>query len=117
MYDFLPLVGFLTNGFDDLIGYDVAEPNGISGRRLFESDFFRHPGLNGIDFNGFAIQSIGLQINQLDIEQMTDFTMITFSADVIRAGQPIPEPSTLLLLGMGVLGVMGRTWQKRYSHR
>lgn len=64
-FDFV--VSLLTNGISDWVGYEIDTPMAGSFHPTREADLFAPlpQGANGIDFGGFHIDNIALEIDQL----------------------------------------------------
>jgi hypothetical protein len=110
----------LTNGTDDefLLSVWFDYPFSGGGVRTAESTFFGHPGINGIDFQGFQISAISLRLDELTVDHSgsgftVDYgsgTRVFARGDIIVEGElAVPEPSTLLLACTGLAGVLLHT--------
>ena len=113
--EFAETVGYLTNGLNDQIAYDVSGyPNGGgagSGSNEAYSFFGDYTGAHGIDFAGYTINSISLMVNNLNFNTPGDnpnrdglWTDVIFDARVTVDGSiaSVPEPGTFVLLTLGL---------------
>ena len=96
----------LTNGIDDHFRYSIDDQ--VSGE--YESVVFtNNPG--GVDFYGFAISSVGLIINSVEVESLYP-SKYRINYTYTFNGEPavIPAPAALLL---SCFGVGGFAWLRR----
>jgi hypothetical protein len=102
-------VALLTNGSDELLFFK----GGASGLGNNESDWFG----TSPDFQSYIVEALGLKINSLSFETFSDPIYegvrttdaawnVTFNV-YGTAPQGVPEPSTMLLLGSGLVGLIG----------
>jgi hypothetical protein len=126
-----PVMGFtnfLTVRYSDVFsGNEGATSGGLRASApgdtvVFTSDFFN---FNGSQNNDFSL-SFSSIINDLDpllglqqgtgnfLQSFTASGSGTFAADF---GGEVPEPSTILLAGCGVLGLLGAAYRRRASGR
>ena len=96
-------------GFFDI---ELLTPSGFSSSGTLSS------GLNDLDPSLFAVPSLGDDFATYDIYAalfidggITGGTRWIFASTVECA--PVPEPSTMLLLGAGLAGLAGVTWRRR----
>lgn len=115
---FTDAVSLLTNGIDDIIGHETTynyalPPSGIyySGSWMFkpESRVLTGAGFNGTDFYGSMIDTIILSVDSFRSFHAADPMGMTrlyteYAYTLTYEQTPIPEPSTILLLGSGLLG-------------
>jgi hypothetical protein len=99
----------LTNGSDELLFFK----GGASGLTNNESAWFG----TSPDFQSYIVEALGLKINSLSLETISDpdyetvrrtnaIWNVTFNV-YGTAPQGVPEPSTMLLLGSGLVGLIG----------
>ncbi|MFH2060620.1 MAG: PEP-CTERM sorting domain-containing protein [Pseudomonadota bacterium] len=99
-------VDFFSNSEDGWLSFY----SGGDGLTIKESDLFSEVSINGIDLEGFSIGFISLEItgftewsNGYGDGQRSMSVMFT-----IDDGLPqLPEPSTIFLFGLGLLGLTG----------
>ena len=105
--NFAPLAALLTNGRTDFVTYLLKSGPfaGAVGHTESEQSFFH---LSSVDFQGFVLDSISFRLDQLSLG--SDFHIRGL---IIVEGPPVPEPTTLILLGTGLLIVMGCGWRRR----
>lgn len=110
----------LTNGTDDEFVLYVWFDYPFSGAGLGtpESIFFGHPGMNGIDFQGFRISAISLRLDDFTVDHTgggftVDYgsgTRVFAHGDIIVEGELlVSEPSTLLMACTGLAGLLIHT--------
>jgi hypothetical protein len=102
--NFNTYANYLTNGINDwMVFFSRRTVSGATAMIRQESSAF---GLgSAIDFNGYEINSIGLVIESIPPIPGTFNAIINVYGDPIS--EPIPEPTTMLLLGSGLIGLVG----------
>jgi hypothetical protein len=110
---FAALASYLTNGTNDnLVLFDLM-PDGTGGGYVFsEASLLNFFGA-GPDFAGSEIQSISLTLNNLVLQYPVsipdspelggNWNYEQYDVTLFFSGTPVPEPTTILLLGLGAL--------------
>lgn len=98
-----------TNGMDDVFGDGVFWPTGGVISRSLESEVFQ----GSPDLVGFELDFVRLSVRQVDFtpfESPTGVPGVTVDYDLTYDffGHPIPEPSSIILVGPGAVGLMIR---------
>jgi PEP-CTERM motif len=115
--DFANAVSLLTNGVYDMVGGDNLTFGGSSA--VGEAYALQGPGFTDPDFQGSMINRMTLQLDSYSSQYVPDFpwgfdetetgpafvTMYDYTIDYeyIEEQKPIPEPTTMLLLGIGLM--------------
>lgn len=109
---FSTLADLLTNGQNDLIcrGCKTVPGGAKCSKCSWESDCINNLISTGVDFQGYMIETIGLTVNTCTITPET-----YLSYDLTYSINGIPEPTTLLLLGLGSLALLRR--QTKFNRR
>jgi len=74
---------------------------------------------NGIDFQGYIIDNLFLTINDIQVQSInnpdyyTDSWVVDWTLTVDGQPAPVPEPTTMLLFGSGLLGLAGVRFLKK----
>lgn len=111
--DFDIMASVLTNGENDPLGFQIYENGAYSGLYYWESLFPKIPKhlmVNGVDFEGYTITRIETTLNNFNFEHYhaANFTECFWDVEVAVWGTPVPEPTTVLLLGFGCLALRRR---------
>ena len=111
--DFANFAAFLTDGYQSYFEWLTYG----GGSYATESTYFTTlpPGNNGIDLGGFEIDHFALRFDFLEINSSGQnvsgdgiWTEFNYRATFSVYGQPVPEPTSLGLLGLGVVALCGR---------
>ncbi|RKY11332.1 MAG: hypothetical protein DRP65_04540 [Planctomycetota bacterium] len=91
----------LTNGVDDLLI--------LTSGTLDEESALINGIQNGVDLNGYIIESIGLTVNVLEVQPdqvHQGFADWSYNITYTFNGTPIPEPISICLFGLGGLTLL-----------
>lgn len=102
-------VQLLTNGVDDDVAIDLQSSNGLQVGPESQMFFDHASGTNGIDFAGFAIDSVDLTLsNDFSVtpDVFSDTTALRGTITLQVFGHVVPEPSTATLVGAGLAGLL-----------
>lgn len=105
---------YMTNGQNDIMRLTFSEPTGSSfggvdlESAVFSGSQYR---LNGIDFEGWEIDSYELRV--LNVQSIPFTSVLSYSAEFVVNGHMVPEPisSVLMLIGGGAMALR-RKWNK-----
>ncbi len=100
-------IGRGINDSSQIVGYSYMYPNGMHHAFLLSGDnytTFDVPGATTTEAYGInnSGEIVGTYVDAGGIQH-----------GFLAAFAPVPEPSALLLLGIGTLGVIGWTWRRR----
>lgn len=93
--------------FSLLTGAPIAAPDGTT--------FFEHLGFQSASVS-LAAGTYSLEFLVSDVgDGSFDSGLLIDNVSLIGTSQPIPEPSTILLLGIGIVGLAGTVVRKRFK--
>ena len=110
--DFSTAVAYLTNGSDNLLGETFLTSAYVFSQGFFESSVLTGTGFLNPDFQGSTIAAMTLTIDTLSAD---NFTYHIDYFDNIPGPTPTPEPATLLLFGIGLIGLAGYRRKQRIN--
>jgi hypothetical protein len=116
--DYAMFVWYLTHGTAEFFT-NFYGPNGFGfGWNSSYQDCFRDKDGNPVDLSGQEVNSLSLYINEIRFDTPGSdpnhdglFTDITVK--VTLTVNPVPEPSTFALLGVGAVSLLGYRWRRR----
>lgn len=123
------ITGLLTNGsplqedFEDLFWFIRSYDGGGVGGGANEPSLIwdDHTGASGWDYQGYEISGISLTIysfivtNEYIAEHDDFLNIIDFNADLIIDIESVPEPASIYLLGICIVGLIGFVRKKPHK--
>ena len=96
----------LTNGLDDVLAFEDISNNNLIEHCGYTSEhaWDIYAGHNGFDFEGFTIDGISFTLDQFAPDDDSGAFYYTVRIYGDPGPSPVPEPSTILLFGCGLLG-------------
>jgi hypothetical protein len=105
-FDTSPIIGFAGDWVSTITGNLLTMEMDVNGTIIKFSDHFTSPGTG---FLG-VVDTVAFSSVAFDVENLTSFGEF-FSVDNVRLAS-VPEPSTMLLLGIGLVGLVGSARRK-----
>ena len=119
---FAAFAAWLTNGVDGRMGFAWLDPrtDGVTRSPNKSTVFQGVPGGNGIDLQGFNVTSMDFLLTQFTLTSPGSnpngdgqWTDIGGTAQLTFNYETVPEPSSSVLVGCGLIGAMILNWRKR----